>query len=534
MFSDNSRAMNLSGILLLCVVSGAPSMAESKQARVRLTEAEPRVRTVVVTPLPDSTARDTVSLPQVRREFRAVWIATVGNMDWPSRKGLTTEQQKSELVRILDRVQELRFNAVIFQVRTAADAFYDSPHEPWSEYLTGTMGVAPEPFWDPLAFAIEEAHRRGLELHAWFNPFRARYYHNSNTTVAASHISRTRPQLVRRYGSFLWMDPGEPAVHEHSLKVITDVVRRYDIDGVHIDDYFYPYRERNSRTGRYIDFPDNASWTRYRRSGGDLSRDDWRRNNVDRFVEALYRETHKVKPWVEVGISPFGIWRPGNPKSVMGLDAFSEIYADARKWLNNGWLDYVVPQLYWRHDAPQQNYTDLLTWWIEQNYFNRHVYVGNAPYRVSIAPYRWGADEIVKQIEITRRTPGASGNVHFNASAIMDNLGGVGDTLGLVSYREPALTPASPWLGRTPPAPPVARLESHPWLGATLRLQPNNDAFLWVIRARYGDDWTIDVVPAATTRRLVTRGMPARLPDQIAVTAIDRNGNESPATIVPR
>ena len=529
MFPHNARVMKLSGILLLCVVWGVPSVARSNQV-----PQQPAAAALPHAATPDRprlvVGTDTIELPPVRREFRAVWIATVGNIDWPSKQGLTTEQQKAELLRILDRVADLRFNAVIFQVRTAADALYASPYEPWSEYLTGTMGVAPDPFWDPLAFVVEEGHRRGLEVHAWFNPFRARYY-NRNAPVAPNHISRTHPQLVKRYGSFLWMDPGEPAVHEHALKVITDVVRRYDVDGVHIDDYFYPYKERNPRTRRYIDFPDQASWNRYRNRGGRMSRDDWRRANVDGFVEALYRETHKVKPWVEVGISPFGIWRPGHPEGIVGLDAYTEIYADARKWLNNGWLDYIVPQLYWKHDAPQQNYSALLRWWVEQNYFNRHVFAGNAPYRVSIAPYRWGADEIVRQIEITRDMPGASGNVHFSTASIMNNLGGVADTLAARSYRDRALAPASAWLDGEPPKPPTARLEPHPWLGATLRLEPDPDAFLWVIRQRRGDAWEIDIVPAITTRRLVTSGVPARVPDLIAVSAVDRNGNESAPTL---
>ncbi|MGH7460409.1 MAG: glycoside hydrolase family 10 protein, partial [Longimicrobiales bacterium] len=370
--------------------------------------------------------------PPLAREFRGVWVATVGNMDWPSRAGLPVEQQKAELIHILETARRLNLNAVVFQVRPSGDAFYSSALEPWSEYLTGEMGRPPFPLYDPLEFAIDEAHKRGLELHAWFNPYRARYA-NARSVAAPSHISQTRPNLIRRYGPFLWMDPGEPAIREHALAVITDVVRRYDVDGIHIDDYFYPYQERTT-SGRLIQFPDDASWNRYRRAGGDLSRDDWRRHNVNLFVEQLYARVKSLKPAVKVGISPFGIWRPGHPRSVTGLDAFTEIYADARKWLREGWVDYFVPQLYWRISAPSQSYPELLRWWVEQNEKGRHIWAGNAPYRVLADAQNWPVREIVDQIRLTRQEPGASGNVHFNMSAFLRNRGGLVDTLSAESY----------------------------------------------------------------------------------------------------
>src|SRR5437773_2770134 len=217
--------------------------------------------------------------PFIQREFRGVWVATVSNIDWPSEPGLSTQQQKDELIAILDRAAALNLNAVILQVRPAADALYDSKLEPWSEYLTGEMGKPPNPYWDPLAFAITEAHNRGLELHALFNPYRARHP-SAKSPVSPTHISVTHPELVRKYGQYLWMDPGEPAVREHTIGVIVDVVKRYDIDGVHIDDYFYPYAEFDS-AGKKIDFPDSASYARYRAGGGTLERDDWRRENVN-------------------------------------------------------------------------------------------------------------------------------------------------------------------------------------------------------------------------------------------------------------
>ena len=281
--------------------------------------------------------------PPTPREFRAVWVATVANIDWPSKPGLSTWDQQRELIAILDRAQSLRMNAVIFQVRPGADAMYASPYEPWARFLTGRQGRAPEPPWDPLAFAVEQAHQRGMELHAWFNPYRAAYARDS--LPARTHISKTNPGLVRSYGTFLWMDPGDPEVRRRSLRAIVDVVKRYDVDGVHIDDYFYPYPETDG--GKKIDFPDSATYARYLKAGGKLAKDDWRRDNVNKLVEALYKGVHAAKPQVRVGISPFGIWRPGFPPSVKGFDAYAEIYADSKKWLQNGWADYVVPQLYW-------------------------------------------------------------------------------------------------------------------------------------------------------------------------------------------
>ena len=217
--------------------------------------------------------------------------------DLPSKAGLSTQQQQAELLTLLDKAVALRLNALVLQVRPSCDALYASKLEPWTEYLTGTMGRAPEPYYDPLALAVAEAHRRGLELHAWFNPFRARHT-SAKSAIAASHISKTRPELVRKYGSLLWLDPGEAAVQEHALRVILDVTRRYEVDGVHLDDYFYPYPEKTAAK-QVIPFPDDVSWAKYRKSGGPLTREDWRRDNVNRFVQRLHSAVKAEKPWVK-------------------------------------------------------------------------------------------------------------------------------------------------------------------------------------------------------------------------------------------
>jgi len=468
--------------------------------------------------------------PPVSREFRGVWVASVANMDWPSRPGLPVAQQKSELITILDRAASLNLNAVILQVRPSADALYASQKEPWSAFLTGAMGKAPVPFYDPLAFAVEEAHARGLELHAWVNPYRA-HYPDDRSPITANHIARRRPDLVVKYGPYLWMDPGSSEVRAQTVAVVRDIVRRYDIDGMHIDDYFYPYPELRRR--REIPFPDSRTWRAYQRSGGKLSRDDWRRRNVDLLVEQLYSVVKEEKPWVKFGISPFGIWRPGNPPAVRGLDSYVEIYADSRKWLQRGWADYFTPQLYWRSTAPQQPYDQLLHWWTEQNAFGRHLWVGNYTSRVMGEGANWPASELLEQIRLTRADSGASGNVHFNMIAFLQNRGGLDDRLIEGPYAAPALVPASPWLDNRPPSAPRARAQVDTLSGrTTVTIAPvgTTPVRLWVVRSRFADAWTTSVVPSSVREHSFAASDASARPDLIVVTAIGRTGMESSET----
>lgn len=473
------------------------------------------------------------------REFRGVWIASVSNIDWPSLPGLSVTMQKEELRSMLDRAAQLNLNAVVLQIRPATDALYASDVEPWSEYLTGRMGQPPEPFYDPLAFAIEEAHARGLELHAWFNPYRARHP-SARSEIAAGHVSRTRPELVRRYGRHLWLDPGDEAVREYSISVILDVVRRYDVDGVHLDDYFYPYKERDS-SGVVIDFPDSVTWERYVSEGGTMSRDDWRRSNVDRFVERLYRAVKAEKPEVLVGISPIGIWRPGHPPEIRGFDAYQEIYADARKWLEEGWLDYFAPQLYWPVAQAEQSYPVLLRWWVEQNPKGRHIWVGNIPNRVASPGDRsWPAGEITHQIRLTRQQQGAGGNIHFSMRSLMQNRDGLSDSLATGLYADPALVPATPWLDATPPPRPALRLwtsaeeAAHGELTITFGPGSGEPVWLWVVRSRFGTEWRSEVLAGWRRSATIAGGSPGRVADEVAISAVDGAGNESPAEVRSR
>lgn len=377
--------------------------------------------------------------PPPAREFRGLWIASVRNIDWPSRPGLPVEEQKRELIAIFDRMVASRLNAALLHVRPSADALYDSKIEPWSEYLTGQMGRPPEPYYDPLAFAVEEAHRRGIELHAWLNPYRARRL-SETTPAAETHVTRANPELVRTYGSFLWMDPGEPAVRQRVVDVVRDIVRRYDVDGIHFDDYFYPYPEGGA------DFPDEQSWSRY---GAGMERAEWRRRNVDDLIAEVSRAIKEERPGVLFGISPFGIWRPGHPRSVRGLDSYEQIYADSRKWLREGWVDYFTPQLYWARHAPQQRFTDLLRWWTEQNVHRRHIWPGLGAHRVANGrPNGWKADEIIAQIhEIRRRRGAATGYILFNAKVLMENRDRLADRLAEINGRDAAV-PETSWLAR--------------------------------------------------------------------------------------
>jgi uncharacterized lipoprotein YddW (UPF0748 family) len=465
-----------------------------------------------------------LSPPSVRKEMRGVWVATVGNIDWPSTNALTTAQQKAELTALLDRAAELKLNTVIFQVRPACDALYASSLEPWSEYLTGTMGKAPEPYYDPLAFAVEQAHKRGLELHAWFNPYRARHL-QARSPVSLNHISKTHPDWVRRYGKELWLDPGEKGVQQHSLRVVMDVVQRYDIDGVHFDDYFYPYLEHD-RAGKAIEFPDDASWRRFG-SGKGLTREDWRRQNVDNFVRQVYQSIRAAKPWVKFGISPFGIWRPGNPSEIKGLDAFAELYADSRKWLAEGWVDYLSPQLYWGINPPQTSFPTLLSWWARQNPRRRLLCPGLCTSNVG---GKWRADEILDQIRLTRGEPGVSGHVHWDMKALQRNPA-LEERLRTEAYAEPALVPAMPWLERPSLGKPALYCELGK--GATRlswTMTAPQKVGCWVLQTKNGEKWRTQILPRSESSIRFSHGNP----EFIALTAVDRCGNPGPPAVLER
>ena len=465
--------------------------------------------------------------PVAMREFRAAWVATVANINWPSKPGLSTVDQQHEALALLDFLKDHHFNAVIFQVRPQADALYPSELEPWSYYLTGTQGTAPNPYYDPLAFWIDEAHKRGLELHVWLNPYRA--HHVVAGEVEASSIVNKMPEsVVKLKEGYWWLDPAKQSTQDHSAAVVMDIVKRYDIDGVHFDDYFYPYESYNDGA----DFPDDDSWTAYQQIGGTLSRADWRREHVNRFIERVYSQIKAEKKHVKFGLSPFGIWRPGYPEGIAGMDQYDKLYADAKLWLNKGWVDYFTPQLYWPISQLPQSFPVLLGWWQEENTQGRHLWPGM---NVGRGGDEANLKEVTNQIMITRgMVPASKGAVHWSISSLTRHpLLAQGLLDG--PYKQQALVPASPWLGSDVPDAPAVALENRGREVDVSWEHPNtSDVFKWVVYYRFGERWDYVILE----NHAMNVKLPSYAPDgetklaDVMVTAVDRLGNESEKKII--
>lgn len=459
-----------------------------------------------------------VDLPEVKREFRAAWIASVANINWPSKRGLSTEQQKSEAIALLDMLKENNFNAVILQVRPSADAFYNSRFEPWSVFLNGETGDAPRPYYDPLEFWIEEAHKRGLELHAWLNPYRA-HHSNGGAPNSSSMIYKMPKQIVKLKNGMYWFDPSQKETQDHVSKVVMDIVKRYDVDGIHFDDYFYPYASYNGGA----DFPDQPSWNDYVKSGGKLSRADWRRENVNVFIQRIYTEIKTEKNWVKFGISPFGIWKPGYPSSVAGMSQYDELYADAKLWLNKGWIDYFTPQLYWPIDAPKQGFEDLLYWWKSENTFDRHLWPGLNTVEVKVSDR---PKEILRQIESTRRIiPDDTGVVHWSIGGLNQRML---NELKKGPYSEKVAIPKSDWLNPLTTVKPRLNVENS--AGNVIinwTFSQSREIREWVVFYRYGDKWETEILDLNVTQREVPKFKDGKKLILVAVRGIERTGNNS-------
>lgn len=467
--------------------------------------------------------QDLPSVPPLKREYRGVWVATVANIDWPSRPGLDSQDQRNEALRILDKAAQLKMNVIVLQVRTSCDALYQSQLEPWSYFLTGTQGRPPEPFYDPLEFWIREAHLRGLELHAWFNPFRAK---NTGQTYVdcEQHVSHSLPDLVKRYGndktSYLWLDPGEAVARQHSLAVFLDVLSRYDVDGIHIDDYFYPYPVDD------LPFPDEPAWIRYQSNGGQLDCDDWRRDSMNQFIRQLYAEIKRIKPHVKFGISPFGIWKPGYPASVAGFSQHDKLYADARLWLNEGWCDYYTPQLYWPISAPQQSFPALLNWWAGENKANRHLAPGIYTGRIGNKTKGYTVDEVINQIYVARHSAGSSGVIHFSMKTLLEDREGVCQRIQS-AYADPAVPPALNWIDDQPPSSVEPKLviqgdqATVSWTG-----QPG--VRWWRLVSLRAGKWQEQLLPADQT----SSQLPAMDLQAVGLSALDYCGNEGQISIL--
>lgn len=465
-------------------------------------------------------------IPSPPREFRAAWVATVANIDWPSRPGLSSEQQQQEALAILDQATTINLNAIILQVRPQADALYASELEPWSYYLTGQQGKPPDPYYDPLEFWVKEAHARGLELHCWFNPYRANHPAHKGE-LSEKSIVKAHPEMVKKLGTkgYYWMDPALKSVQDHSIAVVMDVVKRYDIDGVHFDDYFYPYWDYND--GK--DFPDDDTWNAYKEAGGTLSRNDWRRANVNTFIQRLYYEIKATKPYVKFGISPFGIWRPGYPPGVTGFDQYDKLYADAKLWLNEGWVDYFTPQLYWPISRPNQSFPILLGWWASENLRKRHLWPGLS---ISGSRDEAGALETVNQIYVTRGiVPDSPGNVMFSMKGLMGKDNHLVSALLKGPYKNPALVPASTWLDAVPPEAPEVKVKTlASAIEASWSLRAPETPFLWILYTKEGENWNYKILPAV--KKEIKIENPVKPITAVAVSAVDKAGNESKKTIV--
>jgi len=473
-------------------------------------------------------AEEPENIPSPMRELRGVWVATVANIDWPSQPGLSVEEQQKEALLIIDRVKKLNMNMIVFQVRPHADALYKSDLEPWSFYLTGQMGVAPDPYYDPLEFWINECHARGIELHAWFNPYRANHP-AMRSEIPESSILKKHPDYVVKLGNegYYWMDPALQPVQDHSYEVVMDVVKRYNVDGIQFDDYFYPYRDYNE--GR--DFPDDASYNAYVEKGGKMLRDDWRRDAVNRFIKRVYEGIKQQKPLVKFGVSPFGVYRPGSPSIfTAGFDQYSTLYADAKLWWNEGWLDYFSPQLYWNISRMDLSYPILLGWWKDENKQKRNLWPG-----LFIRPEvnkRDMALEIVNQIMVTRgMIPEAPGTIIFSMRSLIPADSAASKGLEAGPYRTQALVPAYPWLDNQAPRIPEVKAEfADTMLNISWKYSGTEEPFVYVLYVKDKGRWSSEILPAKelhSAKKLTGTEISA-----VAVSAVDRCGNESEKGII--
>ncbi|MFP5199999.1 MULTISPECIES: glycoside hydrolase family 10 protein [Bacillus] len=404
------------------------------------------------------------------REMRAVWIASVYNLDWPSKKGLPVAEQKQEFIRLLDEIKAMNMNAVIMQIKPTADAFYPSAYGPWSEYLTGTQGK--DPGYDPLEFMIEEAHKRGLEFHAWFNPYRITMNHTDLSRLSADHPAREHPDWTIAYGNQLYYNPGIPEAQDFIVGGIEEVVKNYDIDAVHMDDYFYP----NKIAG--VPFPDQETYETYGKKAFTHI-EDWRRDNVNQLVKQINDTIKKEKPYVKFGISPFGVWRnikddPTGSNTTAGMTNYDDLYADTREWIQQHDIDYVTPQIYWSIGFQAAAYDVLTKWWSNEVKGEPvHLYIGQAAYKINqnSDPAWSDPEEYFRQIELNRQSQLVQGSMHFSLKDINRNPLNVKDRLIEESYRKPALIPEMPWLHQKAPKKPIIQSVKKTTDGAALQIK---------------------------------------------------------------
>jgi len=474
--------------------------------------------------------------------MRAVWVATVNNIDWPSKPGLTSAQQQAEICELLDRQKHNGMNTIIMQVRPCADAFYPSPTEPWSRYLGGQQGIAPNPFYDPLEYFITACHKRGMEFHAWFNPYRIKQ--NVNDQLVTENSFNQHPDWGWSYGDRVYFDPGHPEVRDYLLKVVSEVVSHYDIDAVHFDDYFYPYKIE----GKVL--PDKETFRKYPRGFTDQQIDDWRRDNVNLIIKMLNQTIKELKPWVKFGVSPFGVWRnkkadPAGSETSAGNTNYDDLYADVIRWQREGWIDYTMPQLYWEIGNPSVDFKTLADWWAKHAY-GRAVYIGHAVYKLDknspIAAWQ-RSDQLLRQINIVRSIPQLNGSAWYSSSQFKRDIDGFQDKLNKKEYHSPAIVPEMLWIDRTIPQKPVSLTINKVENGQTVNwnLGPGNDEmnkarFYAIYRSNRKRRLTIDKpenlidVTGETGFFLRDNGKKRKKKFYYCVTALNRLNNESQPT----
>ncbi|WP_034981454.1 glycoside hydrolase family 10 protein [Epilithonimonas tenax] len=515
----HKRLLQFFWLMFISVVIYNCSPQKKQTTKIKTPPSKPVIKSVPTQAKVEDNFR--VDLPTIKREFRGAWIASVANINWPSKTTLTSDQQKAEAVQMLDMLQHNNFNAVILQVRPSGDALYKSDNEPWSYFLTGEIGKAPFPYYDPLEFWISEAHKRGIELHIWLNPYRA-HHSNGGKVTSASLANKFSDVTYRLRNGMYWFDPASQVIQDHLSKVVLDLVKRYDIDGVHFDDYFYPYASYNGGA----DFPDSKTWSAYKNAGGNLSRADWRRDNVNRFVERIYRDIKTEKNEVKFGISPFGIWKPDYPTGIKGSSQYDELYADAKLWLNKGWVDYFAPQLYWPINSTGQSFPKLLEWWKSENHFNRHLWPGLNTVEIKSSDR---PNEITNQIEVSRQIlKDDNGVIHWSIAGLTKN-GTMQTTLKTRVYQDKVLIPRSPWLKPDKAlSQPKLNLKSNgSHLSASWTLPNQEEAFQWVLFTKYGDEWQTQILNSNIKNLDIIKFYNGTKLNTLAIKAIDRLGNET-------
>lgn len=379
---------------------------------------------------------------EIKRELRGAWVATVANIDWPKNKNASSGEQIKELIDIFDKLKDAGMNAIFFQIRTECDALYNSPYEPWSHWLTGAQGTEPKPFYDPLEFAIAEAHKRGMELHAWFNPYRAEKK-TGDYPLSPHHVTLRKPEWILNFPDYKMLDPGNPQVREYVREIVADVVTRYDVDGIHFDDYFYPY-------GPKVSNEDSLSFALYHNNITNI--DDWRRYNINSLMAELNEIIKAVKPRVKFGISPFGIVR-NEFAGTSGFNSYDILYCDPLNWIENKSVDYVLPQLYWEVGHEKADYAKLLPWWASVTK-DVHLYIGEYSGRFTSPNSKGKPSELGDHLRMTREYNTIHGSVYFSSSSITRNSAGLADSMKMDWFADPAFPPLMAWKDAVPPNAP--------------------------------------------------------------------------------